>query len=181
MIKRKRLNDVYMREVTKSKIKTVFNKELNSYITYKHSIETSSSVGIYVNGERKIIFDKGYSIIEYSPLDEEYNVRVFIDDKGNILQYYFDVIEGIEYVDGEVYYKDLYLDILYHIPYFAGVYYIELADEGEFIDAHNKGEVSDELFDHCYKVAEKIMKSLKENNNRFVNRGLKDYLDMKEN
>ena len=89
---RKRVKDVYMREVTESEIKTKFSKELNAYITYKHNIETKSSVGIYVNGERKIIFDKGYSIIEYSPLDEEYNVRVFIDDKGNILKYYFDVI-----------------------------------------------------------------------------------------
>ena len=180
MIKRKRLNEIYMREVTKSSIKTKFNEELNAYITYKHSLETSSSVGLYANGERKTIFDKGYTLLEYSPLNEEYNVRCFIDDKDNIMQYYIDIIEGIEYIDGEVYYNDLYLDIIYHLPYFSGTYYIELADEGELIDSYKKGEVSKEVFDHCYKVAEKVMNEIREGKNIFINRGIKDYLSMKE-
>ena len=53
MIKRKRLNDVYMREVTKSDIKTKFDKELNAYITYKHSIDTTFTCKVYVNGKEK--------------------------------------------------------------------------------------------------------------------------------
>lgn len=180
MIKRKRLNDVYMREVTKSDIKTKFDKELNAYITYKHSLETTFTCKVYVNGKRKVIFDKGYTLLEYSPLDEKYNVRVFIDDKGNILQYYFDVIKNFEIENGEVYYNDMYLDILYHLPYFADTSYIELADENELIDSFNKGEIDKETFDYCYSVAEKLMNELLKGKNRFVNRGIKDYIKMKE-
>lgn len=180
MIKRKRLNDVYMREVTKSDIKTIYDVELNAYITYKHSLETTFTCKVYVNGKRKVIFDKGYTILEYSPLDEKYNVRVFIDDKGNILQYYFDVIKNFEIEKDEVYYNDMYLDVLYHLPYFADTCYIELADENELIDSYKKGEIDKETFDYCYKVAEKLMNELTKGNNRFVNRGLKDYLKMKE-
>lgn len=180
MIKRKRLNDVYMREVTKSDIKTKFDKELNAYITYKHSIDTTFTCKVYVNGKRKVIFDKGYTLLEYSPLDEKYNVRVFIDDKGNILQYYFDVIKNFEIENGEVYYNDMYLDILYHLPYFADTSYIELADENELIDSFNKGEIDKETFDYCYSVAEKLMNELLKGKNRFVNRGIKDYIKMKE-
>lgn len=180
MIKRKRLNDVYMREVTKSDIKTKFDKELNAYITYKHSIDTTFTCKVYVNGKRKVIFDKGYTLLEYSPLDEKYNVRVFIDDKGNILQYYFDIIKNFETENGEVYYNDMYLDILYHLPYFADTSYIELADENELIDSYNKGEIDKETFDYCYNVAEKLMNELIKGKNRFVNRGLKDYQEMKE-
>lgn len=180
MIKRKKLNDVYMKEVTNSIIKTEFNEELNAYITYKHSLDTTFTCKVYVNGKRKVIFDKGYSLLEYSPLDEKYNVRVFIDDNDNILQYYFDVIKNFEIEDGEIYYNDMYLDILYHLPYFADTCYIELADENELIDSYNKKEIDKETFDYCYKVAEKIMNELIKNKNRFVNRGLKDYFKMKE-
>ncbi len=180
MIKRKRLNDVYMKEVTKSIIKTKFDEELNAYITYKHSIDTTSTCKVYVNGKRKVIFDKGYTLLEYSPLDEKYNVRVFIDDKGNILQYYFDVIKNFEIENGEVYYNDMYLDVLYYLPYFANTSYIELADENELIDSYKNGEIDKETFDYCYKVAEKLMNELLKGSNRFVNRGIKDYLKMKE-
>lgn len=180
MIKKKRLNDVYMKEVTKSIIKTKFDEELNAYITYKHSLDTTFTCKVYVNGKRKVIFDKGYTILEYSPLDEKYNVRLFIDDHGNILQYYFDVIRNFEIENGDVYYNDMYLDILYHLPYFADTSYIELADENELIDSYNKGEIDKETFEYCYKVAEKIMNELLKGKNRFVNRGLKDYIKMKE-
>ena len=180
MIKRKRLNDVYMKEVTRSIIKTKFDEELNTYITYKHSLETTYTCTVYVNGKRKVIFDKGYSILEYSPLNEKYNVRVFIDDKGNILQYYFDIIKNFEIENDEVYYNDMYLDVLYHLPYFADTSYIELADENELIDSYNKGEIDKETFDYCYGVAEKLMNELVKGKNRFVNRGIKDYLDIKE-
>ena len=180
MIKKKRLNDVYMKEVTKSVIKTKFDQELNAYITYKHSLETTFTCKVYVNGKRKVIFDKGYTLLEYSPLDEKYNVRIFIDDQGNILQYYFDVIKNFEIENGEIYYNDMYLDVLYHLPYFADTSYIELADENELIDSYNKGEIDKETFEYCYKVAEKLMNELLKGKNRFVNRGIKDYIKMKE-
>ena len=180
MIKHKRLNDVYMREVTKSIIKTKYSEDLNAYITYKHSLETTFSCKVYVNGKRKTVFDKGYTIIEYSSLYEKYNVRLFIDDKGNILQYYFDIIKNFEIKNDEIYYNDLYLDVIYRSEFFAGTSYIELADKNELIDSYNKGEIDKETFDYCYSVAEKLMNELSKGKNRFVNRGLKDYLEMKE-
>ena len=180
MIKRKKVKDVYMREVTESVIKTKFCEELNAFITYKHVINTTGSARSYVNGEKRIIVNKGYTVLEYSPIDEEFNCRVNIDNKGNILQYYFDVIEGIELVDNELYYNDLFLDVVYHLKALGGENYITLLDENELRDAFNNNELSKEVFDHCYEVAEAIMKSIKDKTNKFINRGTIDYLKMKE-
>ncbi|MBR3116789.1 MAG: DUF402 domain-containing protein [Bacilli bacterium] len=180
MIKRKRVKDVYMREVTESEIKTKFSKELNAYITYKYVIDTTGPARSYVNGEKRTIVDKGYTVLEYSPVDEEFNCRVCIDKKGNILQYYFDVIEGIEMDKGELYYNDLFLDVVYHQKALGGENYISLLDENELRDAFNNFELDKDVFDHCYEVAESIMKSIKNNTNKFINRGTKDYLEMKE-
>jgi hypothetical protein len=104
MRKLKRLNEVYMREVTKSKIKTIKDEDLNSYITYKYIDETSKNCKIYINGSKVSLVNNNYTILEYSPIDELYNVRVFIDDKKNILLYYFDVINKSIFKDNEVYY-----------------------------------------------------------------------------
>ena len=80
----------------------------------------------------------------------------------------------------ELYYNDLFLDVVYHLKALGGENYITLLDENELRDAFNNNELSKEVFDHCYEVAEAIMKSIKDKTNKFINRGTKDYLEMKE-
>ncbi len=180
MRKKKRLNDIYMREVTKRKIKTIWNEELNSYITYKHVLDTSHVCKIYINGKKVALVGKNYTILEYSPIDEQYNVRVFINDEGNIIQYYFDIISSTSFENGEVYFDDLFLDILYDTPYSSGQgYYISIVDENELLAALNNNEITKEEYDRAYDVANKIMKELREGNNKFVNRKEQDFIYLK--
>ena len=87
-MKEKFVDEIYMREVLEKEIKIIKNEELNSYITFKKIIKTSSPCRMYINGRKVIIVDNGYTIIEYSPLDKKYNVRLFIDNNKNILLYY---------------------------------------------------------------------------------------------
>ena len=175
MKRRKKLNSVYMREVTKSLITTEKNDELNAYVTCKEILETEKRCEIYINGTKVALADKGYTILEYSPIDKLYNVRIFIDDKKNILLYYFDIISSSEYTDGEVYYDDLYLDVLLFTDKATGSSsYIHLDDEVDLINAYNNNEISKEEFDKAYTVANEIMSELRNNNNIFVNRKLID-------
>ena len=81
-----------VREVIDMDLTIVEDKELNSYITLKEVKEVESPHRIPVNGKWITKLDKGYTIIEYSPLDKLYNVRVHINDKMEILEYYFDII-----------------------------------------------------------------------------------------
>lgn len=180
MGKRKRLNSVYMREATKSIIKTKKIEEINSYVTYKHILETTKRCEIYINGRKVALADKGYSILEYSPIDKLYNVRIFIDDNENILLYYFDVISNSEYIDGEIYYDDSYLDVLLFTDKATGnSSYIHLDDESELILALNNGEINKKDFDNAYRIAEEIMSELRDETNIFVNRKLIDFVEMK--
>ena len=175
MKRRKKLNSVYMREVTKSLITTEKNDELNSYVTCKKILDIEKECKIYVNGVKITLVDKGYTILEYSPIDKLYNVRIFIDDNNDVLLYYFDVIAGSEYIDGEIYYDDLYLDVIFYTAKATGsVDYIQLDDEADLINAYNNGLISKNDFDNAYKIADEIMCELKSNNNIFVNRGLFD-------
>lgn len=182
MKKRKKLNDIYMREVTKKKIITIWHEELNSYITYKHILSTSHVCNKYINGRKIPLVGKNYTILEYSPIDELYNVRVFIDDQNNIIEYYFDIISSTKYENGEVIFDDLFLDILYDTPFSTETdYFISLVDENELLDALLKKEISKEEYDMAYKTGEKIMKELRKGKNKFVNRKIQDLLYMKNN
>lgn len=169
-----------MREVIKKDIKVVKDEKLNAYITYKHVIDTKEACTTYINGRKVIILDKGYTILEYSPIDSMYNVRIFIDDKDHILLYYFDIIEYSEFKDGEIYYQDLFLDIIYYTKYASKVSnFITLVDEHELIDAYNNKEITKEEFDKSYEMANKLMQEILNKKNIFINRKLKDYKKMR--
>ena len=55
---------------------------------------------VYINGERVKKLDKDFTIIEYTPLDKKYNVRIHVNDKKEILEYYFDIIAENKIKDG---------------------------------------------------------------------------------
>lgn len=179
-MKRKKVRDIYTREVIDLEYKIKKDETLNAYITYKHIIKTSHTCKNYINGKKIPVVSDNYTILEYSPIDKLYNVRVFIDDKDNIIKYYFDMVESFEYYEDNVYYNDLYLDVIYDTLYSNNTGdYISLLDEKELIEALDNKVINQEQFDLAYIEAEKLMKELLERKNIFVNRGNKDYLDFK--
>ncbi len=180
-MKRKNLSEVHMREVIENKIKIIEDNELNAYITLKHVVKTSQKCTSYINGRKTTILDDGYSILEYSPKGEYYNVRIFIDKEGNILRYYFDVIYTSKFTENDIIYDDLYLDVVYDTK-FANkcANYIFLEDQGELKDALTEGKINVEQFDIAYNVAHKLMDELLNGTNKFVNQDNKDYFRMME-
>lgn len=167
----------YTREVKDMEITIVKLDELDAYLTLKEIKEVTSPYSMYVNGELVKKIDKNYTLLEYTPLKENYNVRVYIDDKLNILEYYFDITDGNMIEEGIPYYHDLYLDVIFYQECATkSSTYINLEDRNDLSDALKKGDIDKEKYDFAFKIADKLMKELKEGKNRFVNRGIKDYL-----
>ena len=177
VMKIKKLNDVYMNEVEEKKIFKTYDEKLKSYITIKHVIKMKDNCTAFINGRKVTILDKDYAILEYTPTNLNYNVRVFFNDKGKILEYYFDVINKIEIKNDDIYYEDLYLDVIYHTKNANGCCgYISLSDEKELINAYKNKDINKKQFDMAYNVALKLMDELKNKTNKFVKRKNKDYL-----
>ena len=178
-MKEKFIDEIYMREVIEKEIKIVKNEELNSYITLKKIIKTSSPCRMYINGKKVTIVDNGYTIIEYSPLDKKYNVRLFIDNNKNILLYYFDIINSSRLINNRVYIEDLFLDVIVETKFSNNLgLHINLVDENELIDALNNKKINKKQFDMAYNEANKLMKEIIDNKNIFINRKIKDYNDL---
>ena len=174
------------REVTDMDVIIVKDESLNSYITLKEVKELTEPHIIPVNGEWITKLDKGYTILEYSPIDELYNVREHINDKKEILEYYFDIIlqREIRKEDGLdiPFYNDLYLDVIvYEKAATKSEPFILLDDRDELKAALKEEKIDQEEYDLAYKVANALMKEIKEGKNRFINRGLKDYYKYRKN
>ena len=170
-----------VREVTDLDITIKKLEEKNTYITLKEVKAVEQPYSVYINGERVKKLDKDFTIIEYTPLDKKYNVRIHVNDKKEILEYYFDIIAENKIKDGIPYYNDLYLDVVYFQPAATkeGTY-IQLVDCNELEEALKENIIDKEQFDMAYIEAEKLMKELKEKKNWYVNRGLEDYWKIKK-
>ena len=170
-----------VREVTDMDITIKKLEEKNTYITLKEVKAVEQPYSVYINGERVKKLDKDFTIIEYTPLDKKYNVRIHVNDKKEILEYYFDIIAENKIKDGIPFYNDLYLDVVYFQPAATkeGTY-IQLVDCNELEEALKENIIDKEQFDMAYIEAEKLMKELIEKKNWYVNRGLEDYWKIKK-
>ena len=95
-----------VREVTDMDITIKKLEEKNTYITLKEVKAVEQPYSVYINGERVKKLDKDFTIIEYTPLDKKYNVRIHVNDKKEILEYYFDIIAENKIKDGIPIYND---------------------------------------------------------------------------
>ena len=160
----------YTREAKKMDITIVELKELDAYLTLKEIKEVTQPYYMYINGELVKKMDNNFTLLEYTPLHENYNVRVYIDDKLNILE------------DGIPYYDDLYLDVVFYQECATkSSTYINLEDRNDLSDALKNGAINKEKYDFAFKIADSVMKELKNKTNRFVNRGIEDYLKYRKN
>lgn len=170
------------REAKEIEITIVKLEDLNAYMTLKEIKDVTEPYSMYINGELVKKIDKNYTLLEYTPLNENYNVRAYIDDKLNILEYYFDITDGNIVEEGIPYYDDLYLDVVFYQECATKAStYISLEDRNDLVDALRKGEIDQEKYEFAFKVAEKLMRELKNKTNRFVNRGISDYLKYRKN
>jgi len=166
---RKRLvTQKYLKEAVKYNLKTFISDDKDYYVAVKEYIELEHPVVI---NELKLI-DKGYKIIEVIPKNENYAMRVFTNDKKEILQYYFDIIlgSGIDEDTKLPYYDDIYIDVIMTDGE------IEISDADELEDAFTNGSITEETYNLAKTTADKVVMELEEKTNKYFNMDLGCYL-----
>ena len=176
-----------IREVTDANIIIKKLDDLNCYFTVKgiNEIDKNSKILIKYPVARKL--RKNFKMLEYTPIDKDYNVRVYLNDKNEIFEYYLDITDGMELREGIPYYNDLYLDIIYYNQNKKMINYkmedidknLVVLDESELKDALNENIITKKQYNKAYKVANNLINEIKTGTNIFINRGLKDYIEIK--
>ena len=167
-MKRKYLSRTYLNNAKKYKLKFDFSND--EYIV---CIKTFIDVENFIAKEGHKLISNGYYMIEIIPNNENYMMRVYLDDNMIPLEYYFDIIagKGIDENTKVPYYDDLYLDVV------ISKTGLELYDMNELNIAHKDGLVNDKLYELATNTANNLMNEIKEGKNRYRNMDLKQFID----
>ena len=173
-----------IREATDTNITIKKIEELNCYFTIKEINDVDVNNEILFKNPRCQRIDKNFKVLEYTPIDEKYNVRVFVNDKNEIYEYYLDITDGMKLENGIPYYNDLFLDVIYYkdkeiMRKASRNKELSIIDQDELQEALEKNIISKEQYDGAYKMANQLVNEIEESANRFINRGLIDYFSIK--
>lgn len=170
-MRKKYISKTYLRGVSDWDFFMQKRKLENYYVSIKRINEIDQPFVVDISAQSIVFIDNGYYIVEFTPLDQFYNVRVFLDRNADVIGYYFDISRGNGVEKNIPYYDDLYLDIIY-CP--ANNDFTVIDDEDELIDALNAGKITREEFDLAKDVSSRLFEEIQENKNIFVNMDKKE-------
>ena len=159
-MKKKIISKTYLRDVTKHKIMIDTSND-EYYYSVKKIIECTP----FISYKNTRLIDNNYYIFELIPKNEKYAMRVFLDDKKQILEYYFDMILGSN-IDEDTkvpYFIDGYTDII------IDDMGIKIVDENELDEAYANGTISKEDYELVKKTTKELYTELKNNTNKYKN------------
>ena len=172
-MRKKFTSKTYLRGVSDWDFVMQKQKSENYYLSIKRINEIDQPFIVDISGQSVVYIDNGYYIVEFTPLEQFYNVRVFLDRNAEVLGYYFDISRGNGVEENIPYYDDLYLDII-HCP--ADNDFTVIVDEDELLDALNNGKITREEFDLANEVCSKLFEEIQANKNIFVNMDKKELI-----
>ena len=155
-----------MRGVTDWEMVVIKKETENYYIVIKKINKIDQPFVKNKFGKNTVYIDNGFYILEFTPLDDFYNVRVYLDKEANVIGYYFDISRGNGVEDNIPYYDDLYLDVVY-FPNENDL--IEVLDEDELLNALNEGKITTEEYELAKKTGAKLIDEIQKKQSLFVN------------
>ncbi len=169
-MKKKILSSTYLKEAQKYQIKFYLDEE-DKYIVVKKLIKLSKK---FIIQNDVIAMDDGYYVIEIVPKNKNYALRLFLNDKKEIIEYYFDIIKesGIDKELKVPYFIDLYLDITIQKN---GK--VNILDEEELNDALKSKDITKKDYELVLKVKEQLLKEIEEQSNDLMNLDYMKYLN----
>ncbi|MBQ8509850.1 MAG: DUF402 domain-containing protein [Clostridia bacterium] len=105
-----------------------------------------------VCGVRTCLADRGYTWMQIAPPNENWWLTVMVNDRGEIVQYYFDVTLENRVNGGESCFVDLYLDVIA-----SADGRLELIDEADLDEALSKGMITPEQHTLAHRTADRLL------------------------
>lgn len=141
-------------------MKNINTEDFKGTITLIDIKQVKNSVTVTrPDNTKDCVLDLDYKWLGIYPQNQPYCITVMYDNNWKLLQWYFDVANGIcQYENGVPYIKDLYLDVIL-LP--NKKHY--LLDEDELKQALSENIITKNDYNIAYDIANKINNSLDEN------------------
>lgn len=121
------------------------------YVCYLKMINVSNPMVVTVENKEVCLLDENYIWYEVYPDNDNYAITIMYDDKGDLIQWYFDISKSIGVKNGIPYEEDLYLDMLIK-PNGEML----VLDEDELEEALKNKDITKEDYELAYDVLEKL-------------------------
>ena len=167
-MKKKVVTNTYLREAEKYQLKLYLDED-DFYLSVKKLIHVTEN---FVIRHNITVMADGYYIVEVIPKNENYALRMYLNDKKEVIEYYFDVIKESGLTEDKVpYFLDLYLDIT---TFPNGETFV--FDEDELIEARDTNDITEEDYLLAHKVKDKLLKEIENKENQYINMDYTKYL-----
>ena len=169
--RRKYIKNTYLRGINKYKHNFFEDKQNDCYISIKNILDLNEDEASF-SSKGICLINKNYYIVEIVPLHENYCIRVFVNDKKEILFYYVDITfqNGFDSINNSLYYDDLYLDVIIQDND------ITVLDEDELVEALENGEIDKNEYELAVSKKDELIDSLIKNNNKYMKLDFLKYL-----
>ena len=167
-MKRKIITKTYLRDVSKYQIKLYMDED-DCYIGVKKLIKVDEK---FIIKDNICVMDDNYYVVEVVPKNENYAMRLFLDDNKKSLEYYFDICKnnGLDMEYLVPCYDDLYLDITVLDND------INILDKDELDEALNNNDITLEDYELVMKIKDKLLSEINNRTNKYMNRDYSKYL-----
>lgn len=169
-MKRKIISNTYLRDVSKYEFKLYLDEE-DYYISVKKLIKVDEK---FIIKDNLCVMDDNYYVVEIVPKHENYALRIFLNDKREPLEYYFDITKNNN-LDEKYkipYYDDLYLDITVD----ARNSEVRILDEDELEEALNEKDITSDDYEIVMKTKKLLLKEIENKSNKLMNIDYNKYL-----
>ena len=131
--------------------KRVDEEYFKGYVCYLKIYKVNNPLIIENEAENICILNNNYEWIELYPDDENYAITIMYDDKGKLIEWYFDIAKEVGIENGIPYEDDLYLDVV-----ITSDGELLIIDKEELQEALDNKKITNDDFKLAYEVAEKI-------------------------
>lgn len=134
-------------------------KNFKGYVSIIHIHRVKQPLVIEVSGKDLQLADNGFIWIQHFPENSNYALTTMINEKQEVVQWYFDICGGNKInSSGMPYYDDLYLDVVL-VP--TGE--ILLLDEDELEQALKDKDITKEQYELAHLEAKKLIQDIQKN------------------
>ena len=166
-MRKKLLSKTYLRDVNSYDMKIDYSND-----DFWYSVKYIKDTVPFVISTGKTLIDNNYYLLELVPKNKNYSMRVFFNEKKELLQYYFDISlgNGLDEKSKIPYYDDAYNDIIITDDE------IELADEDELESAYKNNKISKKDYELVRKTTKELYEEIISKNNIYMNKNLEELL-----
>jgi len=145
----------------RDKLTYVKNEKFSGYISVIQVEKVKKPLIKNLDGEKVRIVDNGYTWVIFMPDNLMYSLTLMINDKNEIVQWYFDICKPYEISESGVpFFQDLYLDVVV-LP--SGK--VILLDQHELSHALKSGAISEKEYSDANKQATLLIEDIKNGTN----------------